>query len=155
MGFLSSLKNRLTGGWADVGIAHGEGRRGEPLALTVHVAVKSSEIEVSDVYVQLQCHEVVEIENHRVSARDGDGELDVDHVDIRKQERLFDRRISLARGVSLDAGSQHAYEATLDIPEHLPPTYSGRHARIRWRVLAALDMKGNDPDSGWRELHVR
>ncbi len=153
MGFLSNLKNSLTGGWADVVIDHGEGRRGEPLELTVHVAVRSSAIEVSDVYVQLECHEIVEIDNHRVSDHD-DGELDVDHVDIRKQERLFDRRVSLARSVSLDADSQQAYEGQVDLPAHLPPSYSGRHAKIRWRVLAALDMKGNDPDSGWREIRV-
>ena len=154
MGLLSNLKNSLTGGWADVAIDHGEGRRGEPLAVTVHVAVRSSAIEVSDVYLRLECHEIVEIDNHRVSDRDADGGLEVDHVDIRRDERLFERRVSLARGVSMDAESQQAYETQIELPAHLPPTYTGRHARIRWRALAALDMKGNDPDSGWQEIPV-
>ena len=152
MGFLSNLKNTLTGGWADVALTTGEARRGAPLDVAVNVGVRSEDIKVNEVYVVLQCREIVRIEGHRTGDRDEDGDLDT--VDVRKDVELFERRFRLAHGLSLDANSEHVYETAIEVPEHLPPSFRGRNARIRWRILAALDMRGNDPDSAWQELHV-
>ncbi len=153
MGFFSNLKNSITGGWADVRITTTEAVRGEPMQITVDVSVRPDDIQVNDIYVGLECHEIVEIDNYRTHDYDDTG--DINYIDIREDVELLDRRVSLAREVTLSAGSQQVYEGELDLPGHLPPSYRGRHSEIRWHALAALDRKGNDPDSGWHDLNVR
>lgn len=153
MGFFSNLKNSITGGWADVQVTTTRAVRGAPMQVTVEVAVRSDDIKVKDVYVVLECHEIVEIDNYR--SHDHDDAGDIDYTDIHEDVELFEQRVSLAREVALTAGSKQVYEGRVDLPDHLPPSYRGRNAEIRWQVLAALDMKGNDPDSGWQQLDVR
>ena len=154
MGFFNDIKNSLTGGWADVSVITGEARRGEPLDVAVNVSVSSSDIAVGEVYVKLECREVVEIDNYRVQVRGQDGHGESDYVDVVECEELFEQRFVLARGQALAADTRHAFEGTVDIPPHLPPSYSGRNTRIEWRLYAGLEMKGNDPDSGWKEITV-
>jgi len=44
--------------------------------------------------------------------------------------------------------------ASVDLPLNLPPSYNGRNTRVEYVGLAGLDMKGNDPDRGWRPISV-
>ena len=49
--------------------------------------------------------------------------------------------ITLTLPQSLEANSEQVFEATVDLPAHLPPSYSGRNTRVEWRLFAGLDMK--------------
>jgi hypothetical protein len=152
MGFFSNLKNSLTGGWADVTVSTGPARRGEPLAVTVVISVKSSEIVVNEVYLQLECKEVVELPNYPVPDPDKPGTTR--SVTIRETTSLHRLKHVLAPGRTFAAQSQHTFNASIGLPGDLPPSYNGRLARIEWLVLAGLEMKGNDPDSGWQPVRV-
>ena len=153
MGFLSKLKSSLTGDWADVTLSVASAQRGETAAVTVDVAVKSETIRINRVYVQFRCTEAVKILNYQTGKRDAEGKTIV--IDVRKTERLLNEEIVLAGAQELAAESHHHFEGELRIPAHLPASFEGRHASISWSAKASLDMKGNDPDSGWQNLEVR
>ncbi|MCH8961455.1 MAG: sporulation protein [Bacteroidetes bacterium] len=153
MGFLSKLKSTITGSWADVTLSVASAQRGETAAVTVDVAVKSEPIRINRVYVQFRCTEEVKILNYQTGRRDAEGKTIV--IDVRKTERLLNEEIVLAGAQELAAESHHHFEGELRIPAHLPASFEGRHASISWSAMAGLDMKGNDPDSGWQDLEIR
>ncbi|MEO2107880.1 MAG: hypothetical protein ABGZ36_19850, partial [Actinomycetota bacterium] len=82
----------------------------------------------------------------------GDG--DNERVDGRANERLHHQEFTIASGQQLGANQTGSFEGQIQLPAHLPPSARGRNAEFRWQVRARLDMKGNDPDSGWQMVEV-
>ena len=152
MGFLSKLKSSLTGDWADVSLDVAPVQRGETAVVTVTVAVKTEPIRINRVYVKLRCAEEINIPNYPTGKRDAEGKS-ID-LNVRKTENLLNEEITLADAQEFAAGSTRRFEGDLKIPAHLPASFSGKYASIKWSAFAALDMKGNDPDSGWQEVSV-
>ncbi|MEM6785862.1 MAG: hypothetical protein AAF624_19240, partial [Bacteroidota bacterium] len=113
---------------------------------------------VNKITVKLQCQEQISIPNYRgggTTTGSGGAATTRDHLDVRKTETLHTDEQTLAGAQQLSANSSHDFEATFRLPDHLPPTLEGRHAAFAWRIYASVDMKGNDPDSGWQEVTVR
>ncbi len=162
MGFLSDLKNNLTGSWADVSVTATPATRGQSTTITVHVNVKDNAIEINKVTAKVQCIEIVEVHNVRTTsavgsssqAKIGQPSPPATSGTAKATENLFDQEVPVAQAQQLAANSQQSFEATFQIPAHLPPSFTGRNARIEWKVMAAVDMKGNDPDSGWQVFEV-
>lgn len=155
MGFFSDLKNNLTGSWADVSITTSPAKRGESASFTVQVNVKDKAIDVNKIYVKVQCVENVEIRNVRTNSGTSQGSTSGSNTTTaRANETLFDQEIQVASATQLGANSQQSFEASVQLPAHMPPTFAGRNARIEWKVMAAVDMKGNDPDSGYQTFEV-
>lgn len=152
MGFFSKIKNSITGGWADVSLVTDKAERGSELPMRIDINVKGEDIDIAEIYVILECREVVDIPHY--SVRDQDDFGDIDHLHIHAAHDLFEQRYTVAPAQSLPANSTHALECAIELPDNLPPSYNGHHAQVEWRVFAGLDMKGNDPDSGWREIFV-
>jgi len=156
MGFFSKLKNTLTGGWADVTLDAPGGRRGDSIAVTVRVRMKGEPIAISRVYVRLTCAEIIDIPGYQIPAAGTTASATPgrDRVDIHARESLLDQDSTLAPAQTLAANQEYEFKGRIEIPNTCPPSFGGRHARIEWQVLAGLDMKGNDPDSGWRTISV-
>ncbi len=156
MGFLSNLKNNLTGNWADVSLQPADGKRGDVITFTVHVNVRDQDIDVSKVAVKVKCVERVSVPERHSTSRPGhdDGPRTSSMGDRDVTTNLFDREILASPAIHLEAGSSHTFEAEVSIPDNLPPTVTGRNARFEWQAFASLDMKGNDPDSGWQTFRV-
>lgn len=155
MGFFSTLKNNLTGSWADVTLQPADGSRGDVLELKVHVHVRDEPIEVSKVAVKVRCVERVTVPESRTTTRAGDDDRPRSTTSDRTvTTTLFDREIMASPAVHLEAGSDHEFVAEVSLPEEMPPTVTGRNARFEWQAFASLDMKGNDPDSGWQTFRV-
>ena len=152
MGFFSKLKNNFTGGWADVTVSVSNGKRGTSVPITVHVSVRSKAISVNRVYVKLNCEEIIEIPRYKALDRDASG--DVDYIDVKSGGTLFEQELVIASTQDLQAEQSYTFEDEIDIPGKLPPTFNGRHAKVVWSIFAGLDMKGNDPDSGWIEIQI-
>ena len=148
MGFLSNLKGNLTGNWATVTTQVSTARRGETITVPVDVTVKEKDISVDAVVLELVCREIVDLpDNNRSSSGDC-------HHNFSASEELHDQKITVAGPQQMAAGSSQSFTANVQIPAHLPPTFNGRNARVEWSVLARLDMKGNDPDSGLQYITV-
>ena len=152
MGLFSKLKNSLTGGWAEVKVMIPEGgvERGASLPVTIEVQVKDETIDVSKIYSKFCCEEVVDIPNFR--SRDEDNRNDIDYVHVNVKSDLLDEEFVIEEGLTLESNQTYTYDGNLSVPEDLPPSFTGRHATVEWSVYAGLDMRGNDPDSGWVEV---
>jgi hypothetical protein len=149
MGFLSDMRKNLTGSWADVTLSVGEAaRRGEPLPVRVGVTVKDADITVDSVIVEISCEEVVDV-RRALSSHTSDT---ITTSEVR--ETLHTEQVVLATAQQLAGGSSGAFDGQLRLPAHVPPTVHGRNAEFRWQIRARLDMKGNDPDSGWQTIEV-
>ncbi len=156
MGFFSNLKNSLTGGWATVTLTPGEAVRGTLVPVTVNVLVKENPIQVARVYVKLECREEIEIPDYATDLKNADGSNTTRHtITVRQSGTLLQTETVLGTPGELNAGQAYTFEGKVEIPAELPPTCHGRYFRTRWRMLAGLDMKGNDPDSGWVDLELR
>ena len=150
MGFLSNMKNNLTGSWANVNVRTApQLRRGEPASVAVDVQVKDNDITVNGVVVELSLQERVSLNGVDLMG-DGDNE----RVDGQAIERLHHQEFTIAAGQHLGANQAGSFEGQVQLPTHLPPSARGRNAEFRWQVRARLDMKGNDPDSGWQVVEV-
>jgi len=154
MGLFSRMKNTLTGGWADVTVNVGEARIGDNLEVMVRASVKE-DITVDRVYLKLAAVERVEIDSYSVSVRDMKGHFNSESVDIDLSETFHEKDVTVSGGGDLQAGVQYEWPAEVFIPGGLPPSFRGRYARIEWKIRAGLDMKGNDPDSGWQIIQVQ
>lgn len=147
MGLLSNLKSNLTGDWATVAVHLSPARPGQPAQVAVDVTVKEKPIQVEGVVAKISCSEVVDIPGFRAAGAPNP-------VDVTTNESLFGHEVRLAGPQELAAGSQQRFTGQLALPAHVPASMRGRNARIEWRVLGAVEMKGNDPDSGWQEVTV-
>lgn len=153
MSFFSKITRSLSGGWADVSLDVSPAERGENLAVSVDVDVKSESISIDRVYVKLRCVEKIKIDDHPISQRDDEGKRV--KIDVRTEEVLMSEDLSLSGPLQLEAHSTQSYDGEIPIPTHLPASFEGKHAWIEWSAIAALEMKGNDPDSDWQRLAVK
>ena len=150
MGFLSNLKGNLTGNWATITVQAGQAKRGETITVPVEVTVKDNDISIDGVILELTCREIVDLPNTYSGSSSGN---DCNHS-LSANEELHDQKITVVGPQQMAAGSSQSFSANVQIPSHLPPTFSGRNARVEWTLLARLDMKGNDPDSGLQHITV-
>ena len=148
MGLMDKLKNAvnsITGGGAKVTITTDKPSREGPFKVKVKAVVADQPLQVSRVYVQLNGHETVVVHN-------------VQHKNFTRDEtefsNTFDQEFNIAEAQTLNAKGEYEWEAQVEFPKNVPPTYRGRNATHELRILAGLDTKGNDPDSGWVVLAV-
>lgn len=152
MGFLSNMKKNLTGSWAEVALAiEPAARRGDTIPVRVDVQVEDDEVTVTSVIVEVYCEEVVDVRSVVSAATTGPI---TQQMSNELEETLHHEEVILASALTLSAGSTSSYEGSVRLPQNAPASARGRHAEFRWTARARLDMKGNDPDSGWTPLEV-
>jgi hypothetical protein len=156
MGLFSKIKNSMTGGWCEVDLDISDAVRGGTAQGVVTVRMKDEPISVDEIYVNIRCNECVRLNNYKVTVRDRDdpGDYDRHSIDIDEDERLLDDKIVAEGECELGGGETRTFEFEFDVPEGMPPSYHGRNASVEWVAFAGLDMKGNDPDSGWVKFNV-
>ena len=156
MGFLDKVKGlakSLTGDWADVTVNVEEpARRGQSAKATVGVVVKDNAISIDAVIVEVRCEERIDIPDAEISPSRGDD--DDDKVRARSTETVVEDEVKAAGAQELAAGSSTTFTGEVPISASAPPSFAGRHARYQWQIRARLDMRGNDPDSGWQTFEV-
>jgi len=154
MGFLDKLKSigrGITGGGASVQLRAASGAvLGQPLQVVVTAQIEGAPIKAAKVYVAARAVETVDLV-HR--DRDANSNNDRDRVHV--TETTFSQEYVIQGPVELAASSQHEWRGEIVLPTSAPPSYRGRNAKHEWSLLAAIDVTGNDPDSGWIEIQVR
>jgi hypothetical protein len=147
MGFFSNLKNAVTGGAAMVQIKAPAARRGETVPLLIEATAKSN-AKADSVYVLVRA-----VEHAQIKGTDyADGKSSTETVSGRKV--TFETRIAIAGAQQLEQGRSYSWEGQFQIPANINPTFAGHMIHHTWEIQAALDMTGNDPDSGWQQLQV-
>ncbi len=150
MGFFSKLKKKMTGSWADVSVELPEEiARGSEVTATIRVKVKDEPVEVDKIVLALRCSEEIRIPRHTVHAN---GESVT--VDVRHNENLYKEEVDVTGSLQLGAHDHRTFDVPVKVPVDAPVSFEGICARYVWQVYAALEMSGNDPDSGWTEVVV-
>lgn len=147
MGFFSNLKNAVTGGAAEVRLHAEAGQRGQAVPVVVEATAKA-DAQVNAVYVMVRAVEYAEV-------RDSDyADGHVRNEIVRGQRISYETKIQLAGATALRSGQTYRWEGQLEIPDNVNPSLEGQMIRHVWQIQAGLDMKGNDPDSGWQTYEV-
>ena len=154
MSFLSKMKNFVTGGGAKVTVEVADSiSRGSTLQVRVTAVIGDNDLNAENVTLKVSATEKVSLKGVEVADRhdDDDG---TERKTVSHSEQTFGREKSVASAQTLSANETYTWDAEIEIPNDVLPTYRGRNAKHRWNVLAALEVRGNDPDSGWVDFDV-
>ena len=156
MGFLDKLKavkNMVTGGGAEVWVEISEPALEEEFSVTIKSLVGDADLNINRVYLKVKSVEEIVARDVEVAEKFGE-EVRIEQRDITQTANLFETEINVAGSASLEAGQEYTWETTVSLPESVRPTFEGRNAFHTWYFKAALDTRGNDPDSGWVEAEL-
>jgi hypothetical protein len=149
MGFLSNLKNAVTGGAASVQLhVPASVPRNESVPIRV-TAMANSDCEIRGVYVLVRA-----MEEAQVRDTDFEEDGDIDREIVRGRRASYENRIPLGGGQQLVEGQEYTWEGELQLPSNVGPSFRGQMIRHEWEMQAGLDARGNDPDSGWISIEV-
>lgn len=152
MGFFSSLKNMVTGGGATVTVEVTKAMIGRPCNVNVNIAVKDDDIKASNVYMKLKCD--VKDNEFTIANAKNEKEGEKGPIEVSKSERftsvyLYEDKI--AGETIYNKGGNYTISKETRLPADKQASSEGK---VIWSVYAGIDMKGNDPDSGWQRFDV-
>ncbi len=180
MGFLSKLKqtvNVITGGAAKVTIEWNPQTvvPGQPIAVKVTAGSTGSEVKSDGIFVDVFGRETimappkpppvsgpparsnseldalpVETVTAADTLRENPVEPDEPETDSRT---FFTQSFQLCGSFVLGANETKQVEGTLALPANLPPSRDGDFD-LAYRIRGRLEAFGNDPDSGYKEIHL-
>ncbi len=150
MGLFDKLKqatNFITGGGANVTIAPegSEFDKAAPIKVRVTAQVKDAPLAATAVYLDIRAREYVSL---RKSINGKTENIHEDHVS-------YTHKVQAAITDALEGSKSYDWEMEFTLPSNAQPTFHGTMGHQVWEVKGALDVKGNDPDSGWIEIRVR
>jgi hypothetical protein len=148
MGFLGKLVSFVTGGGAKLTLEAVEPSRNGPFKVRIHATVGESALESQGVFLKVAGVETVRVKEVEVAKKTGDA-IEVVKEDIERAAATYEQKIQIAPSQPLPAKSEHDWEATVTLPAGVLPTYRGSNAKHEWKVLAEIEVAGNNPDSGW------
>jgi hypothetical protein len=151
---LKAAKSSLTGDWANVTIQFEPVGRGGTMNVTTDVTVKNTEISIDGVVIEVRCQEKIDIPNATVWESNTSSSSSSATGRATSDQEVVEKKVSISGPLTLAAGSTSTYKGSIEVPSNAPPTLQGRYARYEWQVRARLEMKGNDPDSGWQSFQV-
>jgi len=153
MGLFGKLVNLVTGGGAKVTLEALEPSRNGPFQVRVHATVGETALESQGVFLKVAGIETVRVKEVEVAKKTGD-RIEVVKEDIERSAASYEQKIQIAPSQPLPAKSEHDWEATVTLPAGVLPTYRGSNAKHEWKILAEIEVTGNNPDSGWVTLEM-
>lgn len=150
MGFMDKLKGAVkavTGGSAKVDIEYSTEALmpGETLSVTITITSTVGDMKSKGVFIDVQSEEVVNI-NKNVSQQ-----LE---SNLRVSRETFKQSFQVAPEFVLAAGETQTFEGEITLPPNVQPSYSGQFTQHKWSIRGRLDVRGNDPDSGFKPMRV-
>lgn len=147
MGLFDKIKdglNKMTGNTATVTIQVVGEKLNEPVKINVTAVVKDQPLDVNKIYIQVKSVEKVTVPKREISSEQV--------FDVNIEKEIYKMQvIEIAPAQKLEAGQTYnwTYDLTLNPQLGAKPTYLGMYVSHEWMFYAGLDVKGNDPDSGW------
>lgn len=150
MGLLDKIKqakNFVTGGGANVTVTPegAEFDKTQPIKVRITAQIKDADLNASAAYLDIRCREDI---NLRASVNGKKENINEDHVS-------YTHKVEVQVSEPLKGGETYNWETEFSIGDNAQPTFHGTMARNVWEVRGGVDVKGNDPDSGWIEIRVR
>ena len=154
MTLFGKLKNLVTGGGAKVTLeVLSPPARGQAFGVRVEVVVGETDLTAHKVYLRVIGEEEVQVPNVEVAVRSGD-QIRVATETVVRSSYTFDATWDVAPAQTLRAKQSYQWEIGLEIPADAQACYQGQLARHEWKILAGVDVFGNDPDTGWFVLEM-
>jgi hypothetical protein len=148
MGFFSNLKNKMTGGSAEVRVNTTQVRRGVASPIRIEATAKADG-KVNSVYLLVQA-----VESCEVKDSDWEGNKHTTET-VRGRRTSYETKINVSGPTEIKAGQNYTWEARLELPTNVNPSLDGKIIDHTWQIQGGLDMAGNDPDSGWVTIDVQ
>lgn len=150
MGLFDKLKqaaNFVTGGGANVTITPEGAEFDKTATIRVRVTaqIKDAPLNASAVYLEIRSREYV---NLRKSINGKTENIHDEHVG-------FSHKVQSVITSTLEGNQSYDWTLEITLPSNAQPTFHGTMAHQVWEIKGALDVKGNDPDSGWIEVRIR
>ncbi|MEI8631791.1 hypothetical protein P4S72_06145 [Vibrio sp. PP-XX7] len=156
MGFfdtLKAMKNAVTGGAAKVSFDCDTLSYTEPFKATVRAQIGDANVNASRVYILIEGYEKVQVPDVDVVYDVEDGTTERRVETVYASHKTVDLEVTIADAQELEANQSYEWEVELELPSDAPSIYEGRFCQHTYKAFAGLDCFGNDPDSGWIELH--
>ena len=153
MGLFSKLADAVTGSWVKVHLQWAEPVLGKPMTVKVNADGVKSAKDIEGVYVQVVAEEKVTVPNVHVAEMVA-GVLQERVQDVTHAAVTFSQKYPLAGPQPLQPEQTYEWSGTITLPPEARSTYMGVNASHSWRIMAGLEVKGNDPDSGWTVITV-
>jgi len=153
MGLFSKFADAVTGGWVKVHLQWSEPLLGKPIQVRVTADSVRTDKDIDGVYVQVLAEEKVTVPDVHV-AEMFNGVLREKVEAVSHTAITYEQKCPLAGPQLLKTGQTYEWSGTVTIPPDARPTYLGLNAGHSWRIIAGLEVKGNDPDSGWTPIPV-
>lgn len=74
--------------------------------------------------------------------------------DLTLSRQMFEQAAPLAGPFQLAPNETRVFEGTVLIPPGVQPSYHGQCCRHEWRARGRVEVRGNDPDSGFQPIRV-
>ena len=137
----------ITGGGANVALAPegSEFDKSQPIRVRITAQIKDEPLNATEVYLDIRAREYVSL---RSNINGKTETIHEDHV-------IHTRKVQAAIASALEASQSYDWHMEFTLPSNAQPTFHGTMAHQVWEIRGALDVRGNDPDSGWIEISVR
>jgi SpoOM protein len=150
MGFLDKLKgavNAVTGGGAKVTLEYDPPNvlPGDTIRVKISVTSTGGEIKSKGVFVDLVGSEHAKLPK---------GTVPNHNADIHASQQSFSQEFQIAPELVLGKNETKLFEGSIKVPTSIQPTFQGTYVRHEWKIQGRLEAKGNDPDSGWKDIRV-
>ena len=142
MGLLDRMKNYVTGGAAKLQLElPAIGYPSMPIAVKVRITAEA-DFKCEGLYL-----DVVGTEHLQFRPQGA-------QQDVTSSESTYRQSLQVTPPFELGKGETKEVSAVVTLPREAQPTYQGKHGKHTWQLQARLEAKGNDPDSGWKELRI-
>ena len=145
MGFFKDLKNKVTGGAATVTVNVPAARRGQIAEVKIQATAKANG-KASAIYLLVRATESCEIKGSHHS------DPKFKEEKVRGRRTSYEHRFSVAGATELKEGQTYDWNAQIELPTNVGPSLNGEMIDHEWEIQAGLDMAGNDPDSGFKDI---
>jgi len=150
MGLFDKLKqaaNFVTGGGATVTITPegSEFDKTSTIRVRVSALIKDAPLEATSVYLEIRSREYVSL---RKNINGKSENINEDHIS-------YSTKVQNVITGTLEGKQSYDWTLEFSLPSNAQPTFHGTMGHQVWEIKGAIDVKGNDPDSGWVEIRVR
>lgn len=150
MGLFDKIKqatNFVTGGGASVQVTPMEAEFDKTATIKVKISaqIKDNALNASNIYLEVRSKESVSMRKN----------INGKSENINENNVGYKHKVTVTGAETLEANGSYDWEAEFTLPGDAQPTFHGSMSNHVWEVKGALDVKGNDPDSGWIELKIR
>ncbi|MFB9900958.1 hypothetical protein ACFFOV_11100 [Cerasicoccus arenae] len=146
------MKDAVTGGAAKVYVQADAPSLSQPFTVTIRASSTGGDVKFSRVYLEVKGVELIDLRDS-VSFHHN-GERHNESVHIKKSSTTFSQEYNVAPEGVISGGESEGWTFDVTLPAGAMPTFRGKFSRHYYSVRAGLDCFGNDPDSGWIELHM-